>query len=139
MTATRLTSPCPSCPRWCEDKDECAEYCQPRRDYLHRAYGDPWIDVAALYAKHQAELASMPVCRELDFSNPGPKSRHFTCPICGVEVITSHWAQRTCNQGDCPKAHERKADAVRKTLNRETAREQARKRRRRKRMQGAMI
>ncbi len=76
--------------------------------------------------------------RQLDFSGPGPKARKFVCPICGCEVETSHHAQRTCNEGECPGTYAKQADAARKARNRERNSARERQRKREKRMAGAV-
>ena len=134
----KLTSPCPSCERWREDKDECSTYCQSRINYLHRAFGEPWINCAVLFSKHQDDLSLITPGRHLDFSGPGPKAREFSCSICGATVLTSHNSQRTCGQGDCPKAYERLMDAARHDRNREHNNKVERERRRRKRLIGSI-
>ena len=138
MTAHKLSSPCKSCD-WKGDRNrESCLYCQKKYDYLHIVCGAPKTDTAALYAKHQSELFLITPGRTLDFSGPGPKARTFNCPICGVEVQTSHRAQATCNTGPCPKAYEKLADAARRDRNRARNNERERQRKRLKRMAGGI-
>ena len=135
-----LKSPCNSCDYAGDRNGEPCLYCQKKFDYLTAAFGEPKKDCAALYAKHQSELSLITPGRQLDFSGPGPKVRTFNCPICGVQVQTSHNAQRTCGENRCRKAHERLMDAARHERNREHNNKVERERRRRKRlMAGAMV
>ena len=138
MTATRLQSPCRSCD-WTGDRDrEDCLYCQGRIDFLSIAFGDPWHDVTALRRRHEKDKLLFAPKKRWVFG-PGPNARRFTCPICGAEVETSLWQQKTCAKKECSKAYERQADAARKLKNRDRDRAQNKKRKREKRAAGMVV